>query len=273
MKMEDEALNPEFVLNPPENPKGGKTLIVGPEGLGDYLLPSAAFKAAGPEDQVFVRPGTYEDKIFAVDRPIQLVGAGKDQVEIFNRRGGPIYLQKVPEGLMSGISFRYVGSDQHSAMNLLDSTCIINDCRIQEGIQSGIVIYGPESRASVINSEICNNRESGIFVFAGARPYIRENTCFGNHHFGIAVRDADRCPDLVRNICRNNMLSGILLFHFAEAMMLENQCFDNHDWGLVITPDCKPSPPLESISQANRLEPNPRGALIQTDDPLGEIGR
>ncbi len=262
-----------FGLDPPDNPKGGKTLIVGPEGESDFLLPSEALKNAGPDDQVFVLPGRYEDKIFAVDRPIQLVGAGKDQVEIFNRRGGPIYLQKVPEGLIGGITFRYVGSDQHSAMNLLDSTCIITGCRIKDGIQSGIVIYGPESRASVVNSEICHNRESGIFIFAGARPYIRENDCFDNHHFGIAVRDADTCPDLVRNTCRNNMLSGILLFHFAEAMMLENRCFENEDWGMVITPDCKPSPPLESIAQSNRLEPNPRGALIETDDPLREIGR
>lgn len=266
-------MKPQANPDPPVNPKGGKTLIVDAGNPAYYPRPSAAFEDANLDDQVFVRPGVYEDKLFIVDAPIQLVGAGRDQVEIFNRRSGPLYLQKVPEGLISGITFRYVGSDQHSAMNLLDTTCTITGCRIKEGIQSGIVIYGQESRATLVDSEICNNRESGIFVFGGARPYIRQNLCYDNHHFGIAVRDAESCPDLVRNICRNNMLSGILMFHHAEAMVLENHCYDNHGWGMVITPDCKPSPELEALATANKLNENPRGALNETRYPLGEIGR
>ena len=238
-----------------------------------YPRPSAAFEDAGPDDQIFVRPGIYEDKIFIIDRPIRLLGAGKEQVQIFNRRCGPLYLQQVPEGLISGITFRYVGSDQHSAMNILDSTCIITACRVTEGVLSGIVIYGPGSQTSFVENEVCHNRESGIFIFAGARPYIRQNLCYGNHHFGIAVRDHETCPDLVRNTCRNNMLSGILLFQFAEAMVLENDCYDNQRWGLVITPDCKASPPLKELAASNKFDQNPRGALLMTREPLSEIGR
>ncbi|HIE64322.1 MAG TPA: right-handed parallel beta-helix repeat-containing protein [Nitrospiria bacterium] len=257
----------------PVNPKGGKTLIVDAGNSAFYPLPSAAFEDAKPDDQVYVRPGVYEDQLFIVDSPIQLVGAGKDQVEIFYRRGAPLYLQKVPEGLISGITFRYVGSDQHSAMNLLNSTCTITACRIKEGIQSGIVIYGPESRATLADNEVCSNRESGIFIFGGAHPYIRQNFCYDNHHFGIAIRDAETCPDLVRNNCRNNMLSGILMFHYAEALVLENHFHDNHEWCMVITPDSKPSPERDALATANRLSENPRGGLCETNDPLRGIGR
>jgi len=266
-------VNTQSNPDPPVNPKGGKTLIVDADNPSCYPSPSAALKDTHPGDQVFVRPGVYEDQLFVADSPIQLVGAGRDKVEIFYRRGAPLYLQKVPEGLIQGITFRYVGSDPHSAMNLLNSTCTITACRIKEGIQSGIVIYGPESRAVLVENEICNNRESGIFVFGGARPYIRQNQCYGNHHFGIAVRDADTCPDLVRNVCRTNMLSGIMMFHYSEALVLENNCTDNHDWGMVITPDCKPSPEREALATANRLDKNPRGALHETNNPLAEIGR
>jgi hypothetical protein len=239
----------------------------------DYPRPSTALKDAGPDDQVFVRPGIYEDKIFVVNQPIRLVGAGKDHVQIFSRRSGPFYLQKVPEGWISGITFRYIGSDPHSAMNVLDSTCTITACRITEGVLSGIVIYGPESQTTLVDNEVCNNRESGIFAFAGARPYIAKNLCHSNHHFGIAVRDHETRPDLVRNICRNNMLSGILLFQYAEAMILENECKDNQDWGIVLTPDCKTSPPLEELTKSNKLDQNPRGTLHVTPNPLAQIGR
>ena len=257
---------------PPENPKGGKTLTVARAGA-DYRLPSEALKDATENDQVFIRPGIYEDKIFLAGRTIHLVGAGRNRVTIFSRRGGPLNLQQVPGGLIRGITFRYVGSDPCSPMNLLDTTCQISACRAREGIQSGILIYGPESRPTLVDNESVYNRESGIFVFAGARPYLRENLCAGNHHFGIAVRDAGSRPDLVRNLCRHNMLSGILLFHFAEAMLLENRCRDNHQWGMVATPDCRTSPPLETLAAANELNENPLGPFCKTGNPLKEIGR
>ncbi|WP_447971207.1 right-handed parallel beta-helix repeat-containing protein [Nitrospira sp. M1] len=257
----------------PPTLEGGKTLFVDATDAQCYPRPSAALKDAGPDDQVFVKPGIYEDRVFAADRNIRLIGAGRDKVQIFSRRGSPLYLQRVSSGRVEGLSFRYVGSDQHSAMNILDSVCTITKCRILEGILSGVVMYGPECRPTFSENEVCYNRESGIFSFAGARPYISQNTCFGNHHFGIAVRDDGTSPDIVRNTSRNNMLSGILLFHSAKALILENHCHDNQHWGIVMTPDCQSSPEQEKLLEANSLGENPRGSLIITHEPLAEIGR
>lgn len=258
---------------PPPNPAGGATLIVDASDPSAYERPSAALKEAGPGDQVFIRPGVYEDKIFVVERSIRLIGAGRDLVQVFSRRGGPLYLQRVPEGRISGITFRYVGSDQNSAMNILDSTCTITGCKATEGLLSGVVVYGPDCRPTLMDNEVCQNRESGIFVFGGARPYVAQNICYANHHFGIAVRDPETRPDLVRNVCRDNMLSGMLMFHHAQALLLENTCRDNQHWGLVTTPECETTPDRDQLSSSNVLEPNPRGALRVTPDPLAEIGR
>lgn len=238
-----------------------------------YPLPSAALEEAGPDDQIFIRPGVYEDRLFVADRRILLTGAGRDHVEIFCRRGGPLYLQRVTGGRIAGITFRYVGSDQHSAVNILDSVCTLAGCRVRDGVLSSLVVYGPNCRPTLLDNEVCGSRESGLFVFAGACPYVAQNRCFGNHHFGIAVRDPGTRPDLVRNLCRENRLSGFLLFHLAAAMLLENESRDNDHWGLVATPDCTTTPALEELPESNRLEPNPLGALVVRPDPLAEIGR
>ncbi len=269
----DSFRNPPALNEPPPNPEGGKTLIVDHADAACYSRPSAALKDAGPDDQIFVRPGLYEDRLFATQHPIQLIGAGRDHVQIFSRRSGPLYLQQVPGGRISGMTFRYVGSDQHSAINIFDSTCTITQCRATEGLLSGIVIYGPNCRPSLIENEVCQNRESGIFCFAGAQPYLARNVCFQNHHFGLAVRDDGTRPDLIKNICRHNMLSGILLFYGAQALILENECHDNFHWGLVMTPDCRLTPELNQLLSCNALGENPRGACIVTEQPLGEIGR
>jgi hypothetical protein len=264
---------PSLLLEPPPNPAGGKTLIVDSADPSAYPRPSSALKDAEPDDQVFIRPGRYEDKVFLTERPVRLIGAGRDTVEIFRRRGGPLYLQRVTGGRISGITFRYIGSDQNSAMNILDSSCTITQCRAAEGILSGVVIYGTQCRPSFIENEVCYNRESGIFSFAGAQPYLSQNICYANHHFGIAARDPGTRPDLVRNLCRDNMLSGMLLFYHAEVMLLNNTCRDNCHWGLVMTSDSRPTPDVEQLTTSNVLDGNPRGALTVTDEPLKEIGR
>ena len=78
-----------MMTDPPPNPLGGKTLIVDANDGNLYSRPSAALLDAGEHDQIFVRPGVYEDKVFITERPIHLVGAGRDEVQIFSRRGGP----------------------------------------------------------------------------------------------------------------------------------------------------------------------------------------
>lgn len=267
------ARSENILREPPANPQGGRTLLVDAHNPECFSRPSLALKEAGPDDQVFIHPGLYEDRIFVAQKPIHVIGAGRDHVQIFNRKSGPLYLQHVPQGQVSGITFRYVGSDQHSAINILDSVCTISHCRAREGLLSGIVIYGPECRPTLFENEVCYNRESGIFSFAGAQPYLAQNTCFGNHHFGLAVRDDGTRPDLVKNLCHENMLSGILLFHQAKALLLENICRDNYQWGLVMTPDCIPTPETDRLIQANALSQNPRGALMITHEPLLDIGR
>lgn len=257
----------------PDNPLGGKTLIVDAEDRRCYPLPSEALKEAGEQDQVYIRPGIYEDKVFVSERPVRLVGAGRDLVQIFSRRGGPLYMQRVSAGRISGITFRYVGSDQHSALNILDSTCVITQCRAMEGILSGVVLYGPECRATFTENEVCRNRESGIFVFAGAQPRVANNRCIENHHFGIAVRDPGSHPEIVRNQCEANMLSGILLFHHGEGLIVDNVCRDNQHWGVLITPDSHPNPSPQELPKVNQLERNARGAYAISDQPLADIGR
>jgi hypothetical protein len=258
---------------PPPNPLGGKTLIVDWQDPTLYPRPSAALKEAGERDQIFVRAGVYEDKVFVADRPILLIGASRDAVQIFCRRGGPLYLQRVPSGRISGVTFRYIGSDQHSAINLLDSSCTVTQCRATDGILSGVVIYGPQCRATFLDNEVCNNRESGIFVFAGAQPRVADNVCRGNHHFGIAVRDPGSHPELVRNRCSENWLSGMLLFHHADALLVDNVCIENRHWGIVVTPETRFSANGDVLADTNMLAPNPRGPWYVTEAPLSEIGR
>src|SRR5678809_141205 len=114
-----------MLTDPPANPLGGKTLIVDAHTGDSYPRPSAALLDAGEYDQIFVRPGIYEDKVFITGRPIHLIGAGRDEVQIFSRRGGPLYLHYNPTAPIDINTCPYVGSDQHSAMNLLDSTCVV----------------------------------------------------------------------------------------------------------------------------------------------------
>src|SRR5260370_8153072 len=97
-----DLLNP-----PPPNPASGDTLIVDASDPSAFERPSAALKHAKPEDQIFIRPGVYEDKIVILDRPILLIAAGRDAVQIFIRRARPPYLPSVPPPPTLGTTFRH----------------------------------------------------------------------------------------------------------------------------------------------------------------------
>jgi len=71
---------------------GGRVLIVDANNPDCYPRPSAALKNASANDQIYIQPGIYEDKIFLMNMPVRLIGAGRDLVQIFSRRGGPLYL-------------------------------------------------------------------------------------------------------------------------------------------------------------------------------------
>jgi hypothetical protein len=73
---------------PPPNPLGGKTLIVDSTKPECFALPSEALNQAESADQIFICPGMYEDRLVVTERPIYLIGSGRDHVTIFSRRSG-----------------------------------------------------------------------------------------------------------------------------------------------------------------------------------------
>jgi len=65
---------------PPTNPFGGKTLIVDAKGPDGFTLPSEALAQAKEDDQIFIRPGIYEDRLVLTERTIHLVLSITDDV-------------------------------------------------------------------------------------------------------------------------------------------------------------------------------------------------
>jgi hypothetical protein len=82
----------------PSNLSGGQILMVDAANPRCSPLPSIALCDTAEHDPTYLRPGIYEDKIFAAGRPFRLIGAGRDHVQIFCRRGGPLSLRRVSGG-------------------------------------------------------------------------------------------------------------------------------------------------------------------------------
>ncbi len=57
-----------FFDEPPHNSLGGKTLIVDVKDRSCFQLPSEALSEAGPQDYIFIRPGSYEDRLVRTAR-------------------------------------------------------------------------------------------------------------------------------------------------------------------------------------------------------------
>jgi len=125
-----------MMTDPPPNSIRGKTLIVDAK---DATRTRDTVRHYSMQENMtrslFVPGSTRKKSLSRGDRSFG--GAGRDEVRFFPSWGAPLS-QQVPSGRISGITFRYVGSDQNSAMNLLDSSCAVTQCRATEGILSGV---------------------------------------------------------------------------------------------------------------------------------------
>jgi len=256
-------------LNAPPPTRRRDTLIVDARNPVAFERPSAALKHAkrGP-DLHPARRLRGQDRHPGPAHPADRRGTGC--VQISAGGAGRCISQSVPSGRIMGITFRYVGSDQNSAMNILDSTCTISACPQPKASCRGSSCTA-QLRATMNRQRGLLQRESGIFVFAGARPYVAQNRCFANHHFGLAPATPTRARISRATSAPNNMLSGILLFHHAEALDAGQHLLRQQHWGFVTTRSARPRR-AGPTGGANTLQPNPRGAIMVTHEPLAEIG-
>ncbi len=189
-----------------------KTVVV-PD---DYSTIQGAVDAASAGDTVFVREGTYYERV-EINKTLTLVGENKERTVIDGGYEGPVVLVDRQDGVtVSGFTVQN-GIDPNWPYSFLAHTGIhllyANNCNISDNIVSG--------------------NGHGIWVYESSDNIIHANTVTGGN-LGIKVDHYSHRNNVTGNIIQNNKLGidgivaiGLVIRRSNHCIVRENVIQDN----------------------------------------------
>ena len=222
-------------------------IIVDPHDCDAYCSISDAIEHAGAGARILIRPGVYYE-IITIEKPIELIGAGASPNSVkVHGGGGPTITVNTSFSRISNISFFQDGQGENDnepaalvtqgrpdidncefvssngiGLRVSNSDPVIRNCSIHNCASFGVV-FESQSRGSLEDCDIYENRLSNVLVCDKSNPSIRRCTIHHGHQSGIYIND------------------------FGYGMIENNDVFDNSHAGLATSHDGSP------IVRGNRI--------------------
>ncbi len=204
----------------PENVKGA-TLYVGGGGPGNYTSIQNAIMAATPGDTVFVFSGMYSE-VLVVDKPISLVGEGKETTVIMGDGIDAVIHVKADWVNVTGFNMTNGGPGFFNDAIVLDR---VSNCRITHNRMinlNGNGIYLHRSDFNVIAFNDIQINSYGLYLRNSESNSINNNNV-SNGSSGISLSDSSPNNRIFSNKVHSNRWSGISAYKSNETTILNNE--------------------------------------------------
>ncbi len=179
-------------------------IVVAKDGTGQYRKIMAAIRAADEGDVIFVKPGTYKEKVVIDKDDITLIGAGPGKT-IIDADG------------------------EYAAINLSGDDCTIEGFTLTGGESHGV--YVEDGHHQISRCLIYGNDDRGIYLsnlFGDGSAVIEFCTIVDNNVSGIySVKDHEDTEIRYCIIARNER--GIVADENEDGMTIEYNVLDNED--------------------------------------------
>ncbi len=182
----------------------------------DYITIQDAIDNAGYKDTIYVRNGTYYERI-TIDKSINLVG-GDRYTTIIDGYGSSNVINIYGKGGASISGFTIENSSQYS---------------------SGIMIYFDVSNTdnNNITNNIIKNNGKGIVLQRSSYNNISGNDIIENSNNGIILGSSiggSNYNTVSNNTFVNNGQKGILFYTFSQNNIISKNIIDNHNYGVFL---------------------------------------
>lgn len=195
----------------------GSTLYVDSSGSGDFTTIQSAVTAAGVEDTIIVKDGTYTENV-TVDKALTIQSENGAKSTIVKAAANAVVFDVNANGVVID-GFSVQGTTDFDGIELTN----VNDCIIQNndcsGCYSGIYIGGTSSKNS-ITANYCHNNERGISVRNSANGnLISKNTVANNYNVGFCIKDTAKNNVLwLNNVNENFELRSVNTYNSTDQI-------------------------------------------------------
>jgi len=218
----------------------GNVFYVGGTGPGNFTLIKNAINTANEGDTVFICAGTYTET-FTIDKPIRLIGEGKEITKIKGFEGGSVATVVSNGTFISQITFEYAGEYVAGLIIENANECIIENCSFVNTFY-GIKVSGNNSTIS--NCTFTNCSYAAYFFAANSSTFYSNKIKDCTNYGLFASNCSTLCID--SNIFENCQAAGIFATNSKDLNFKENSinCSDGGCEGcergihIFSTPNC-----------------------------------
>jgi len=200
--------------------------IVDVAGKGHHRTIGEAIEAATPGEQIFVRPGLYEEPI-VLTKVLELVGDGRPDDIVVQCTKTSCMSFRTTLGRVSNITFRQMGATDEPCIDIGQGRLELETCGVSSQTAAGIAIRnGADPRIRYCN--IHDSKKAGIVISSDGVGTVEENTLFHNGEAGIEVMTGGS-PTIRGNVIRDNRGPGVLVHDQGTGVLDGNDIFGNED--------------------------------------------
>lgn len=170
----------------------GTSLIVAPDGSGNFLTLSDAIKHAHPGSRLLVRPGIYNEGL-VLDKPLKITGDGVLEEIIVLATASSCFVMRTDEAIISNLTLRGraraggAGGDGFFAVDIPHGRLLLDGCDISSDSLACVAIHNSTAMPVIRDCRIHHSADSGVFAFDGARGEIEKCDISENSNVGVAI--------------------------------------------------------------------------------------
>ena len=200
-----------------------RTLVVAPDGTGQYQSIQEAIDAAGRGDTIYIKAGKYrEDVSIHSKEDLRVVGEGVELVEILgNRRVGAFHIGKWPYGA-TGVEVSGLTVHEHGglAMGIFNGRdVVLRDLRIKGQL------FGQQVNGVRVEGCRLGGSETTGVQFADSQALLIRNFIHDNDH-GVTVAGESNVR-LEQNVITRSLFEGVVVKDTAQAVLVRNTIVKN----------------------------------------------
>jgi len=209
-----------------------RTFTVDDDGPADFSSLVKAVEAAGPSTLIRVEPGVYVGQLVIQKNDIVIIGSGANKTFI-ESEDIPVIYGNVPQGILTGFTIRYTGTDPHSAVVIFSSSPVLQDNVITGASLVGVDILGSNSLPVLQGNRISHNTSGGVLVHKDGQAILSSNFILNNGRAGIEVKGPAKAL-LLANLIEANGGSGVFGHNGATLQMENNLVLANSFHGISL---------------------------------------
>jgi parallel beta-helix repeat protein len=210
-------------------------LVVSSLGGGDYKTIGEAIVKARPGMRILVRPGFYTESL-TIDKPLEIIGDGPMEGILIESTDASCLQMETDYAVVRGLTLRGQAARQgnmYFGVYIPKGRLVLEDCDISSDSLAGVGIHGATAHPIIRRCKIHDGKQSGIYVFGNGQGTVEQCDIFGNAHSGVAISTGGN-PVIRGCKIHNGKQSGIYVYGNGQGTVEECDLFGNAYAGVTI---------------------------------------